>query len=124
MRLKVGELARRTGLTVRALHHYDSIGLLRPSARSDSGYRLYNQNDVARLHVIQALRRMGLALADVAKLLDGGEVTLPALLGRQIGMLDQEIAQAHALRERLGTMRSILADGVSRRSTIGSPACR
>lgn len=40
MLLKVGELAKRTGLTVRTLHHYDSIGLLHPSARSDAGYRL------------------------------------------------------------------------------------
>jgi DNA-binding transcriptional MerR regulator len=46
--LKVGELAERAGLTVRTLHHYDSIGLLRPSARSDAGYRLYDRNDVAR----------------------------------------------------------------------------
>jgi hypothetical protein len=50
--LKVGELAKRTGLTIRALHYYDNIGLLRPSGRSDSGYRLYNQSDVARLHGI------------------------------------------------------------------------
>lgn len=49
MALKIGELARRTGLTVRALHHYDAIGLLTPSARSDAGYRLYNDADVARL---------------------------------------------------------------------------
>ena len=41
MLLKVGELAKQTGLTVRALHHYDDIGLLQPSARSDAGYRLY-----------------------------------------------------------------------------------
>jgi DNA-binding transcriptional MerR regulator len=50
MALKIGELARRTGLTVRTLHHYDAIGLLKPSARSDAGYRLYDRNDVARLH--------------------------------------------------------------------------
>jgi DNA-binding transcriptional MerR regulator len=111
MLLKVGELARRTGLTVRALHHYDSIGLLRPSARSDSGYRLYSRDDVARLHCIQTLRRMGLSLADVAQMLDGGAVTLPAILSRQIGVLDQEIAQAQALRERLGAMRTILEGG-------------
>ena len=49
MLLKVGDLAKRTGLTVRALHHYDSIGLLRPTGRSDSGYRLYSRDDVARL---------------------------------------------------------------------------
>ena len=111
MLLKVGELARRTGLTVRALHHYDSIGLLNPTGRSDSGYRLYSRDDVARLHGIQTLRRMGLSLADVMQLLDGGAVTLPALLSRQIGVLDQQIAQAQALRERLTVMQSILAGG-------------
>jgi len=111
MLLQVGELARLTGLTVRALHHYDSIGLLRPSGRSEGGYRLYSRDDVARLHGIQTLRRMGLTLGDVAKLLDGGAVTLPAILAQQIGALDQEIAQAQALRERLGVMQLILAGG-------------
>jgi DNA-binding transcriptional MerR regulator len=111
MLLKVGELARRTGLTVRTLHHYDSIGLLHPTGRSDSGYRLYSRDDVARLHGIQTLRRMGLSLADVAQLLDGGAVTLPVILERQIGALDQEIAQSQALRERLTAMQSILAGG-------------
>ncbi|QJW83354.1 MerR family transcriptional regulator [Ramlibacter terrae] len=56
MHLKVGELARSTGLTVRTLHHYDEIGLLKPSGRSESGYRLYAEADVARLHAIRALR--------------------------------------------------------------------
>ncbi|CAJ3623314.1 MerR family transcriptional regulator [Burkholderia pseudomallei] len=65
MRLKIGELAKRCGLAVRTLHHYDAIGLLKPSARADNGYRLYDRNDIARLHPIQALRRFGLALADV-----------------------------------------------------------
>lgn len=111
MLLKVGELARRTGLTVRALHHYDSIGLLRPTGRSDGGYRLYSRDDVARLHGIQALRRMGLSLTDVAQLLDGRAVTLPGLLERQIVSLDQEIAQAQALRERLTAMQSLLVGG-------------
>jgi DNA-binding transcriptional MerR regulator len=111
MLLKVGELARRSGLTVRALHHYDSIGLLRPTGRSESGYRLYSRDDVARLHGIQTLRRMGLSLADVAQLLDGGAFPLPALLARQIGVLNQEIAQAEALRERLNVMQAILAGG-------------
>lgn len=48
--LKVGELARRTGLTVRTLHHFDQIGLLRPAGRSDAGYRLYGRDDEALLH--------------------------------------------------------------------------
>jgi DNA-binding transcriptional MerR regulator len=60
---KAGELAKRSGLTVRTLHHYDAIGLLTASARAENGYRLYDRDDVARLHQIQALRRFGLALA-------------------------------------------------------------
>ena len=111
MLLKVGELAKRTGLTVRALHHYDSIGLLRPSGRSQSGYRLYNRDDVARLHGIQTLRRLGVPLTEVAQLLDGGTATLPAILSQQINALDQEIARTRALRERLNVMRMILAGG-------------
>lgn len=111
MFLKVGELAKRTGLTVRTLHHYDSIGLLHPTGRSDGGYRLYSRDDVARLHGIQTLRRMGLSLADVAQWLDGGAITLRAILARQIDALDQEIAQSQALRERLAVMQSIFAGG-------------
>lgn len=52
MLLQAGELARRTGVTVRALHYYHSIGLLVPSARSEAGYRLYNRDDIRRLHQI------------------------------------------------------------------------
>ena len=51
---KVGALAELTGLTVRALHHYDHIGLLTPSGRSSSGHRLYNADDVARLYRIRS----------------------------------------------------------------------
>jgi MerR family transcriptional regulator, thiopeptide resistance regulator len=111
MLLKVGELAKRTGVTVRALHHYDSIGLLRPSGRSDGGYRLYNRDDVARLHGIQTLRQMGVPLAEVAQLLDSGTSSLSAILARQLSALDQEIARNRALRERLGVMQLVLAAG-------------
>ncbi len=61
---KVGELARATGVTVRALHHYDSLGLLVPSERTYTGYRLYGTADVRRLYGIVALRRLGLRLHD------------------------------------------------------------
>ena len=111
MLLKVGELAKRTGLTVRTLHHYDAIGLLTPSARSDAGYRLYDRADVARLHGIQALRRLGLPLAEIGSIVDGDGGALPAIIGRQISALDQEIAQATELRSRLDTLQVVLAAG-------------
>jgi DNA-binding transcriptional MerR regulator len=96
---------------VRALHHYDSIGLLHPSGRSEGGYRLYDRDDVARLHGIQTLRQMGVPLAEVAQLLDGVATSLQAILARQIRTLDHEIARTRALRERLGMMQHVLAGG-------------
>ncbi|WP_426343620.1 MerR family transcriptional regulator [Pseudoduganella sp. R-32] len=111
MMLKVGELARRCGLTVRTLHHYDSIGLLKPSGRSDAGYRLYNRDDVARLHQVQALRRFGMALADIGHFLAKPGSSLPDLISRQIDSLDRQIAEAAKLREQLTALRGQLLAG-------------
>lgn len=111
MLLKVGELATRTGLTVRTLHHYDTIGLLKPSARSDAGYRLYNQDDVARLHAIQALRHMGLSLPDVGDMLARGGEGLGDTIARQIRALGHEINQATELQARLKLLQERLATG-------------
>ena len=68
--LKVGELAKRTGLTVRALHHYDEIGLLKPSLHTEAGYRLYTADDVARLQRVLSLRQLGFSLEQVRDCLD------------------------------------------------------
>lgn len=111
MLLKVGELAKRCGLTVRTLHHYDAIGLLTPSARSDSGYRLYNHDDIARLHQIQALRRFGLALADIGVVLANPGTHLSSIVDQQIQMLDSQIAQSTALRDRLAQLQGQLQRG-------------
>ncbi len=111
MLLKVGELATSTGLTVRTLHHYDSIGLLKPSARSEAGYRLYNHTDVGRLHAIQALRHLGLPLADIGAMLARGGEGLPDTIARQIRALDHEISQATELRARLLLLQGRLATG-------------
>jgi DNA-binding transcriptional MerR regulator len=111
MLLKIGELAKRTGLTVRALHHYDAIGLLSPSARSDAGYRLYNEADIARLHRILALRRFGLALADIGTTLTRPDLPLAAVVARQIDTLTEQIQQARTLRSRLSRLQGQLADG-------------
>ncbi|MDX8400632.1 MAG: MerR family transcriptional regulator [Gallionellaceae bacterium] len=111
MLLKVGDLAKRCGLTVRTLHHYDSIDLLTPSARSDSGYRLYNRNDIARLHQIQALRRFGLALADIGAVLADPGLHLATIVDQQVEMLDQQIAQSITLRGRLSMLQGQLQRG-------------
>jgi DNA-binding transcriptional MerR regulator len=68
--LKVGELARRTGLTIRTLHHYDEIGLLKPSLHTAAGHRLYTATDIARLQQVLSLRQLGFSLEQVRDCLD------------------------------------------------------
>ncbi|ROZ79605.1 MerR family transcriptional regulator [Ramlibacter sp. WS9] len=111
MLLKVGELAKHAGLTVRTLHHYDEIGLLKPSGRSESGYRLYSREDVARLHGIQALRQLGLALADIGAMLEKGGTPPGLIIDQQMRALDREIARATELRDHLGLLQHQLAKG-------------
>ena len=111
MLLKVGELAKRSGLTVRTLHHYDEIGLLTPSARADNGYRLYDRRDVARLHQIVALRRFGLSLAEIGAYFAQPNAPLASIVERQIAMLDEQIDQAARLRGHLVRLHGTLLDG-------------
>ena len=108
MQLKIGELARRTGLTVRALHHYDDIGLLKPSARTDSGYRLYAREDIARLYRIQALQRLDVSLADIGAILDNDEGGLCEIVARQLSSLERQIRQATELRTHLAALQTRL----------------
>lgn len=111
MELTVGELAKRSGLTVRTLHHYDAIGLLVPSLRSAAGYRLYDRANIERLHRIQALRQLGLPLADIGTALSGPQAPLAEVIDRQIAQLDHEIANASRLRRQLGRLRAQLDTG-------------
>ena len=66
----VGEVATLAGVTVRTLHHYDRIGLLVPSGRSGSGYRLYAYDDLERLREIRLLRELGFSLGAIGDVLD------------------------------------------------------
>ncbi|GMR23534.1 MAG: hypothetical protein BMS9Abin37_1974 [Acidobacteriota bacterium] len=70
---QVKELTRVSGVTVRTLHYYDSLGLLTPSARSDAGYRLYSEDDLYRLQQILLWRERGFALEQIRKIIDDPE---------------------------------------------------
>lgn len=109
--LRVGELARRTGLTVRTLHHYDESGLLRPSLRSAAGHRLYTRADVARLHQIRALRTLGLPLAQIRELLDASGITFAGVVELQLSRLRATMAAERRICDRLEALRSMLAAG-------------
>ncbi|MCA8975198.1 MAG: MerR family transcriptional regulator, partial [Planctomycetes bacterium] len=103
--LKIGELATRTGLTVRALHHYDEIGLLSPSRRTASGHRLYTGGDVARLLRIRSLQQLGMTLDEIRACLDDREFTVVEVLDRNIVRLRQQAAESERLCARLERLR-------------------
>jgi DNA-binding transcriptional MerR regulator len=111
MSFTVGQLAKLTGLTVRALHHYHAIGLLEPSQRSDSGYRLYTQADIVRLFRIQALQRLNLSLDEIAAVLAKDGAPLPDMIVQQLDELDDRIEQATTLRSRLSQLHEVLTRG-------------
>jgi DNA-binding transcriptional MerR regulator len=96
---------RNAGITVRTLHHYEQTGLLLPSARSAAGYRLYNLADVQRLHMIQALAKAGLELAEIRDFLEQESLSLTELLDAQITLLDKQLRSIHTLRDRLVELR-------------------
>ncbi len=86
---------------MRALHHYDEIGLLSPSHRSESGYRLYTEADVARLQQIRSLRTLGFSLADAGEFLRRPDVTPDRVLRLHIAHLQERIAAEQSLCHRL-----------------------
>lgn len=105
---KIGELARRTGLTVRTLHHYDEIGLLSPAERSDGGHRVYDEADVQRLYRIVSLRSLGFPLDAIAQALDSQAFDAKAAVDDHLRRLEAQIAQEQQLLNKLRTLRQRL----------------
>jgi DNA-binding transcriptional MerR regulator len=102
-------LAKRTGLTVRALHHYDAIGLLSPSGRTPAGHRRYTEHDALRLQHIVSLRSLGFPLARIAELLDAKGWSLAEVLALQLEATRARLRETQALCERLEAMTRQLA---------------
>jgi len=104
---KIGELARIAGVTVRALRHYDSVGLLVPSERTHGGHRLYSPADVQRLYKLLALRRVGLPLEEIGPLLDS-EDGIGDTVRRHLGRVEQQLGALEQLRLRLTQLLAAL----------------
>ncbi len=99
--LRIGEVARRTGLSQRTLRHYDELGLLVPSGRSSGDYRLYSHEDMGRLLAIQHLKSLGLSLSDVRSALDEPSFDAASLLSAHAEAVERRIAAEQELLRRL-----------------------
>ena len=108
---RVGELARRTGLSVRTLHHWGDLNLLVPSHRSPAGHRLYTAADISRLQQIVALRGLGLALTEIRDVLADPRTTPAAVLGRRLQRSRAQLALEQQLCSRLERAAATLDAG-------------
>ncbi len=109
-RMKVGELARRTGLTVRTLHHYDEIGLLSPPTRTPAGHRLYGREEVERLQRIASLKYLGLSLEEIRGCLTKPEYSLEHALDLQLARVEEQIGRQERLRDLIRHLRDTLRE--------------
>lgn len=100
-RLKIDELAKRTGLTVCTLHHYDRIGRLCPSRLSESGHRFYTEQDIARLQQIVSLKQLCFSLEEIKAMIERPDFDPAEALRLQLERLDAQIELQLKLRPRL-----------------------
>ncbi len=112
-RWSIGELARASGVTVRALYHYDEVGLLRASERTASGHRRYTERDLRRLYRIRALRTLGLSLEEIAGVLaDSAEdlTVMRELLTAQLHGLRADARRIRLLERRISGLLGRIDD--------------
>jgi DNA-binding transcriptional MerR regulator len=130
--MRIGEVAELTSLSFRTLRHYDEIGLVTPSARTDGGFRLYTESDVARLMVVRRMKPLGYSLEEMSEVLAvvagiraaGGEARAAGAPGAGApgtGAPGADARDAHArsaeLAERLAEIR---AEASARRDKLAA----
>ena len=109
---RVSDFAEKAGITVRTLHHYDRLGLLKPSGRTEAGYRLYGERDFVRLQQIVTLKFIGLPLKQIKGLLDRGDLDLKSTLHLQRRLLMEKRLQVEAAIQAIEEAERSLKSGI------------
>jgi DNA-binding transcriptional MerR regulator len=99
MGLTVGEVAQLASVSVRTLHHYDELGLLTPSVRTEAGYRLYGDEDLATLQQVLFFKELGFGLADIARIMHDPHFDRLEALRMQRRMLTEKSTQLTLMAE-------------------------
>ena len=105
----VKEVSKLTGVSVRTLHHYDAIHLLKPTHVTEAGYRLYDDTALEKLYIILVFRELGLQLQEIADILHAPDFNRNRVLEKQIALMQ---AQIYRLQDRIALAKGILTIGV------------
>lgn len=108
---KVGDIAKRTGITVRTLHHYDRIGLFSPSRVTEAGHRLYTEADVGKLLQIIRLKQLGFRLDEIKSMFGSPDYSVREMLELQMTRLTEEIRMLTELRGQVEDIDRLLQSG-------------
>lgn len=111
--ITVGRAASMLGVTVRTLHHWDEIGLVRPSERSHSGYRIYTAEDLSRLHRVLLYRELDIPLGEISQLLEAGTEDALESLTEQRERLTERIHQLQRMSLVLDELIDAQQSGIS-----------
>ena len=107
--MTVAQVSKRTGVSVRTLHHYDQIGLLKPTEVTEAGYRLYDDGALDKLYMILVYRELGLSLNEIGSILDAPDYDRNRVLEHQIQLMQERIEK---LQNRISFARGMLMLGV------------
>lgn len=105
--MRIGTVAKKSGVSAKAIRYYESIGLIKPASRSDNGYRSYGENDVQTLRFIRVTRNLGFSIEDVSSLLSlwrdkhRASADVKALAQKHIQDVDEQIARLHSVQKIL-----------------------
>ena len=107
--MSVAQVSKRTGVSVRTLHHYDQIGLLKPTEVTDASYRLYDDGALDKLYMILVYRELGLSLNEIGSILDAPDYDRNRVLEHQIKLMQERVEK---LQNRISFARGMLMLGV------------
>ena len=105
----VKQVSQLTGISIRALHHYDAIDLLKPAQVTESGYRLYGDAEIERLYMILVFRELGLSLQEIRSILNAPDYDRNRVLEQQIQIMQE---RSEKLQNRISLAKSMLVIGV------------
>lgn len=117
----IGAVAKRTELSIRTIRHYDEVGLVTPSGRSEGGFRLYTEPDVARLLLIRRMKPLGFSLEEMADLLAIADSHRTAPSQETTAALARYVASATDRREELTRQLASAGEFIDQLQHIGQP---